>query len=213
MAPYAESILNGDPSTYGFLLASFSLGAIGGALVTGRVNVRDHVGSILFGGLIASGALVVLLGFVSLLWLALAVSIGIGFFEAALNLPIQVLVQTKIPGSILGRTIGTLGSLVSLTVPLASFASGTLASGPPFLTIPMTFEVFGGLLVVVVVEVLLDALLLPEWLPEVEPHPTKPMPKATMAIATPLIDAVRVNALAPVDQAARYFRRSIARFE
>jgi hypothetical protein len=40
---------------------------------------------------------------------------------------------------------------------------------------------------VVVVEVLFDALLLPE----VDPHPTKPIPKATMAIATPLIAAVR----------------------
>ena len=39
---------------------------------------------------------------------------------------------------------------------------------------------------VVVVEVLFDELLLPE----VEPRPTKPIPKATMAIAIPLIDAV-----------------------
>jgi hypothetical protein len=39
---------------------------------------------------------------------------------------------------------------------------------------------------VVVVEVLVDALLL-----ELEPHPAKPRLKATTAIATPLIAAVR----------------------
>jgi hypothetical protein len=39
---------------------------------------------------------------------------------------------------------------------------------------------------VVVVEVLFDELLL-----LLEPHPIKLMPKATMAIATPLIAAVR----------------------
>jgi len=44
-----------------------------------------------------------------------------------------------------------------------------------------------GLLVVVVVDVLLAALLLLEG----EPHPTTPMPKAVMAIATPLIAAIR----------------------
>jgi hypothetical protein len=58
-----------------------------------------------------------------------------------------------------------------------------------------------GLLVVVavdVVEVLLAALLLLEG----EPHPTKPMPKAVMTIATALIAAIRFIQIVPVDQAA-----------
>jgi MFS family permease len=144
LAPYATKVLSGDSSSYGFLLASASLGSIAGALVTGRVNVRDHVGAILFGGLIASGALVVLLGLAVTVWAAVAVALALGFFEAALNIPLQVLVQAKIPGTILGRTIGTLGALVSLTVPLAAFTSGGLAT---FISIPATFELFGGLIV------------------------------------------------------------------
>jgi hypothetical protein len=49
------------------------------------------------------------------------------------------------------------------------------------------------------VEDLLDALVLLEW----EPHPVKPIPKAAMAIATPLIAVVRFTEIAPVDLAAR----------
>jgi hypothetical protein len=52
---------------------------------------------------------------------------------------------------------------------------------------------------VVVVEVLLDALLLLG----LEPHPTRPMPNATIAIARQLIDAVRFIGIAPVDQVAQ----------
>jgi hypothetical protein len=48
-----------------------------------------------------------------------------------------------------------------------------------------------GLLVVVVVDVV-DVLLAALLLLEGEPHPTKPMPRAVMAIATPLIAAIRV---------------------
>ena len=144
LAPYAKIVLGGGPTSYGFLLSSFSLGALAGALVTGRINVRDNVGTILFGGLAASGALVITLGLVTTLWLALVIAVAVGFFEAAINLPIQVLVQAKIPGAILGRTIGTLGALVSATVPLASFSSGGLAI---ILSIPLTFEIFGLMLV------------------------------------------------------------------
>jgi hypothetical protein len=60
-----------------------------------------------------------------------------------------------------------------------------------------------GLLVVVaadVVDALLDVLLLLGVEPE--PHPAKPRPKATMAIATPVVDAIRFICIAPVDQAA-----------
>jgi hypothetical protein len=52
--------------------------------------------------------------------------------------------------------------------------------------------------VVDVVDVLLAALLLLEG----EPHPTKPMPKVVMAIATPLIAAIPFIEIVPVDQAA-----------
>jgi hypothetical protein len=55
-----------------------------------------------------------------------------------------------------------------------------------------------GLLVVDVVDVLLAAWLLLEG----EPHPTKPMPRAVMAIATPLIAAIRFIQIVPVDQPA-----------
>ena len=145
IAPYAEKVLGGNASAYGFLLAAFSLGSIAGALAVGKVNVREHVGSILFGGLAATGALVILFGMASVTWAALVISVVMGFFEAAINLPIQVLVQVKIPGNILGRTIGTLGALVSLTVPLAAFVSGGLAS---MLPLPLTYQLLGALILI-----------------------------------------------------------------
>ena len=63
--------------------------------------------------------------------------------------------------------------------------AGDVGLGPGTVVRGATFDC--GLLVVVVVDVLLAALLLLEG----EPHPTTPMPKAVMAIATPLIAAIR----------------------
>ena len=56
-----------------------------------------------------------------------------------------------------------------------------------------------GLPVVVVVDVVdvVDVLLAALLLLEGEPHPTKPMPTAVMAIATPLIAAIRFIDIVP----------------
>lgn len=57
----------------------------------------------------------------------LAVFFGIGVVIAVVNQPIIVLVQTHVPGEMLGRAITVMGSLVAAAQPVAAILSGTLA--------------------------------------------------------------------------------------
>ncbi len=128
LAPYSKDWIHGDAATYGFVLASFALGSIVGALGIGKVNYRAYVGRLLFAGILASAVLFVVAGFVTTIALALPVFFGIGIVIAVVNQPLIVLVQTYVPGEILGRAITVMGSLLAAAQPIAAILSGTLAA-------------------------------------------------------------------------------------
>ncbi|MHB8699553.1 MAG: hypothetical protein ACYC7D_00850 [Nitrososphaerales archaeon] len=62
-----------------------------------------------------------------------------------MNLPLNVLLQVKVPGSLLGRVGATLGALASASQPIASVSAGGIAN---VLDIGRTFEIFGVLIVI-----------------------------------------------------------------
>ncbi len=127
LAPYSKDWIHGDAATYGFVLASFALGSIVGALGIGKVNYRAYVGRLLFAGILASAVLFIVAGLVTVIPLALPVFFGIGILIAVVNQPLIVLVQTHVPGEILGRAITVMGSLLAAAQPIAAILSGTLA--------------------------------------------------------------------------------------
>jgi len=61
------------------------------------------------------------------------------------NVPITVLVQTKVPGDMLARVFSSLVALLTIVVPVSSALAGGLATS---ISIGGTFQVFGGLIVV-----------------------------------------------------------------
>lgn len=127
LAPYARDWVHGDASVYGISLASFALGSILGSLVLGKVNYREYVGKLLFGGIFAFGVLISLAGLVTVVPVALVIFCLLGLVQAVVNQPLQVLVQTEVPGGLLGRVVTVLGAVLTASQPIAAVLSGWLA--------------------------------------------------------------------------------------
>ncbi len=128
LAPYTTVQVHGDSSTYGFLLAAFLFGSIIGSVAVGKVNFRSYVGKFLFVGAAAFGVLLGLSGLASTGPEALGLFLAMGGVIAAVNIPIQALVQTQIPGELLGRASTVLRSLLSAAQPAAAAAAGSIAT-------------------------------------------------------------------------------------
>ena len=128
LAPYAALVLHGGPTTYGSLGAILAVGSIVGAFVAGKVNARRFAGKLLFGGSIASGAVIALLGLTSDVYLALAEMFGLGALLAITNVPMLTLVQAKVPARLMGRSMAVLFSLLVAMGPFGSFFAGSFAA-------------------------------------------------------------------------------------
>jgi DHA3 family macrolide efflux protein-like MFS transporter len=150
IAPYVSFWLKGDSLAYGFMLASLAFGTIVGSIATGKMNFRAYVGKLLLFGVISTGLLIAFGGLVSTLPEGLAVFFGIGAFSGMINLPIQVLVQTQVPGELLGRAVTVMGSLLVAAQPIAAITFGWLAGS---VSVGLLFEV-AGLVVVIITAVL-----------------------------------------------------------
>jgi MFS family permease len=128
LAPYAGKWVHGNSSTYGFLLSSFSLGTILGSVAVGRIDFRHYVGRLLFSGVVLFGFVFALAGIVTEIPAALAVFFVIGLILAVVNIPITVLIQTQIPGELLGRASTVMTALFSASQPIAALLAGVFAS-------------------------------------------------------------------------------------
>jgi len=146
IAPYVKLSLHGGASDYGFTLAAFALGTIAGAVGIGKVNFRAYVGKLLLGGVIGVGLLVALAGIVTTMPEAVILFFGIGALSGVINTPIQVLVQTQVPGQLLGRAVTVMGSLLGAAQPIAAIAFGWLAG---FSSVGILFELAGLVTVVI----------------------------------------------------------------
>jgi MFS family permease len=128
LAPYTATWIHGDASMYGFLLSSFALGMIIGSVAIGKVNYRAYVGRLLFAGVVVAGLLFMAVGFVTTAPVALILFFLLGVVIAMVNQPIQVLVQTQVPGELLGRAVTVMGAVLGGAQPVAAILAGTLAS-------------------------------------------------------------------------------------
>jgi len=140
----AKFLLTSSGLIYGILLASFSLGSAVGALVMGRLNAFNHAGKVLIACNVGFG--LGTLGMILLHNVAFAVSM---LFAAGLALGLSIvlyfsIIQTVVPGHVLGRVISAdeVGSFAA--IPLAQIAGGLIIQ---FYGIIPDFEVAGiGLL-------------------------------------------------------------------
>lgn len=126
--PYVKVWIHGGALIYGFTLAAFAFGTIAGSIAIGKVNFRGYVGKLLFLGVALDGVLTMLAGLVTSIPFALIIFLLVGAMGAVVNLPIQVLVQTQVPGEILGRAGTVMKSLLVASPTIAAVLFGFLAS-------------------------------------------------------------------------------------
>jgi len=143
--PYASLAIHGDAFVFGALSAASALGLLVGSVTVAKVNMRNHVGHVLFGGIVAIGIVTMVMGAFTFLSVALAMSALLGFFEGLVNLPLQVLIQARVPGNLLGRVATSLGAMVTAATPVSSAISGGVASS---LSVAEVFVIYGGLIIV-----------------------------------------------------------------
>jgi MFS family permease len=143
LAPYAKNLIGGNIGTYGAILTTYSVGAVMGSILVGKLQLRNYVGKMLFAGVIAQGLVIIGIGFTTLLFLALALSFAIGVLQTMVNVPMTVLVQAKVPGDMLGRVFSSLVALLTIVAPVSSALAGGLATS---ISIGGTFQVFGGMI-------------------------------------------------------------------
>lgn len=148
LAPYSKLTIHGNAGTYGAMLAAYSLGAVIGSVTVGKIQARKYVGKLLFGGVLIAGAAIALIGVTTTDYLAVSLMLVIGAALALANLPLQVLIQAKVPGQLLGRVFTSLGALATIAVPVAAVTTGGLANA---LTIGETLLLYGSLMLAVTI--------------------------------------------------------------
>jgi predicted MFS family arabinose efflux permease len=131
LAPYAKFVLHGGTAAYGFIGACIALGGIAGALAAGKIDMRRHMGVMLFGGIVCIGVAILFWGLFANLYLALGMGLAMGIGSSFANLPIQVLVQAKTPGRLLGRVVTALTASATAFQPVAALFGGILALSLP----------------------------------------------------------------------------------
>lgn len=127
-APYALYVLHGGSAVYGFLGAAVAVGSLIGAGAIGLANTRRTAGWYLFAGGICAGLSFTVLGVLNSIPLALVSLVILGIAITVTNLPMQTLLQAKVPEGLRGRVIAAFGALVLAAGPVGPVVIGWIAS-------------------------------------------------------------------------------------
>ena len=146
LSPYSKDWLHGNADTYGFILAAFSLGGIIASFAFGKISVRNYAGKLLLLGVILAGLCLASMGLTTYFPAAVAIMLVYGFMIILANLPIQVLIQAKVPRELLGRVSTALVAVITATQPFASVIAGTIALS---VTLGSIFVIFGASVVMI----------------------------------------------------------------
>ena len=144
-APYAEYVLHGGAATYGFLGATVAIGAIVGAVLVGKVEVRSRVGRVALFGVAVGGVNVVLLGLTHSIPFALAESFTFGILLSVINVPIFAAIQAKVPARLMGRMMAAFTSLIMAAAPIGAFFAGAMAEAT---SVGLVYVVLGAVILV-----------------------------------------------------------------
>lgn len=151
LAPYAKLWIGGSASTYGFMLAAFSLGLFVGAYFIGKLRqVREYVGKLQIVGVIAMDAIMTLIGLATIQFASIALLFGFGFVLSSLDAPLQALYQAKVPQELFGRVVTVVIALLSIIQPLSVAISENMAV---FFTIGGAYVIYGVLTISVAIGV------------------------------------------------------------
>ena len=128
------------PAQFGFLLAAGGVGIAAGAAVVGQFGQRlERTRLSLYGALGMAAVLIGMAFFTQNLWPTLGFIALLGFFAAAIGIPMQTTIQEETPAAMRGKVFGLQNNLVnialSLPLALASVAESLLGLSVVFIVL------------------------------------------------------------------------------
>lgn len=142
--PYITDELGGTAFQYGLFTSAFSLGMLGGSLLTGILKEPKNRKRVMLGSLFIDGVLFIGLAWTPYYWLALVFSFGQGLFAIIFNINNTTLYQRRVPEHLRGRVFSVRILLAQAGVPFGAALGGIFAEA---FSIPLLFVVLGGLIV------------------------------------------------------------------
>lgn len=123
----ARELLDGNAGTYGLLLGVYGVGAVAGALVTGRVRERVHPELAVGGCTVLTGLAVVVIGFSRDLYLTSAAMVVAGAAWMLLVALLNVGVQLSAPRWVTGRALSWFQSTLTGGIAFGAWMWGGIA--------------------------------------------------------------------------------------
>jgi len=146
---YAERVLDQDvlawPVNYGWLMGALGLGSVIGGVAIGGLATRAPKGPMTIAGFVGIGLSLVLAGFVTNPYLAIAIFFAGGVANMLFLIPTITLFQQRTPQRLFGRVVSTRQALIFGAMSLAMGVSGWLAGE---IGADMVFVAAGSLTVV-----------------------------------------------------------------
>lgn len=142
--PYITDDLGGTAFQYGLFMSTFSLGMVGGSLLTGFLKEPRNRKRVMLGALFMDGVLLLGLAWTPYYWLALFFSFGQGLFVIIFNINNTTLYQRRVPEHLRGRVFSVRILLAQAGIPFGAALGGMFAEA---FSIPLLFAVLGILLI------------------------------------------------------------------
>lgn len=142
--PYITDELGGTAFQYGLFTSAFSLGMVGGSLLTGLLKEPKNRKRVMLGSLFIDGLLFIGLAWTSYYWLALVFSFGQGLFAIIFNINNTTLYQRRVPEHLRGRVFSVRILLAQAGIPFGAALGGMFAEA---FSIPLLFAVLGMIII------------------------------------------------------------------
>ncbi|MDX5594270.1 MFS transporter [Pseudovibrio sp. SPO723] len=114
-------------SGFGWVLAMITIGYVFASLVIGRLQIKNP-SLYIFGGWALWGVFFAALGLSENIWIALSFALLVGAVEAVVDIPLVVLIQTKTPGSRMGKVFSMWSTVAFIGESLSALMIGALIS-------------------------------------------------------------------------------------
>jgi DHA3 family macrolide efflux protein-like MFS transporter len=125
---YVEDVLKTSVDWYGFLLAAFGVGALGGYLLAGALKLPGRIRSVAVMLMIVGTAIIgILLGVNRSPTAALLLMLAVGIMSGFININIITILQLSTPSEIRGRVFGLLSTLSAGLIPVSMGLTGVVA--------------------------------------------------------------------------------------
>lgn len=145
-----NTVLGLSSAEYGIVEGSFSVGMLTAALLISRLPEKNNKRRGLSLGLVGMGISLMIMGVpgfpvfnqlskVAIFIVYVVMAVIFAFFLLYIDLPLGVLIQRSIPGTMLGRVMGIIGTLASSLIPIGIILAGlTLEIIPAYLIFIIT---------------------------------------------------------------------------